>query len=107
MGGLEGHLTRKITLCGTGILPVLENTVKCESPLRFCTILNNPFMGGLEAHPTRKITLCGTGILPVLENTVKCEFQLSTVNCQLFISAVLQQQLHFSFPLAFRWNFQH
>ncbi|MGB8687484.1 MAG: aminotransferase class I/II-fold pyridoxal phosphate-dependent enzyme [Microcoleus sp.] len=45
---------QNLTLCGTGILPVLEK-------------------GGLEAHPTRKFTLCGTGILPVLENGARSQ----------------------------------
>jgi hypothetical protein len=30
MGGLEAHPTRKFTLCGTGILPVLDNGGRCE-----------------------------------------------------------------------------
>ena len=30
MGGLEAHPTRKFSLCGTGILPVLENIVKLD-----------------------------------------------------------------------------
>jgi hypothetical protein len=49
--------TRKVSLCGTGILPVLENGA------------------GSPAHPTRKFSLCGTGILPVLENGARCELK--------------------------------
>ncbi|MDQ2099533.1 MAG: aminotransferase class I/II-fold pyridoxal phosphate-dependent enzyme [Tychonema bourrellyi B0820] len=43
---------QNLTLCGTGILPVLEKGGQDAQPLL----------------PTRKFTLCGTGILPVLEN---------------------------------------
>jgi hypothetical protein len=32
---LIGDFTRKFTLCGTGILPVLENDARCEFDLRF------------------------------------------------------------------------
>jgi len=42
MGGQDAHPTIKFTLCGTGIMPVLENGV-----------------------------ICGTGIMPVLENGVR------------------------------------
>ena len=59
MGGLEAHPTKKFILCGTGILPVLDENLR---------VLNQFFLGGLEAHPTSKFILCGTGILPVLEN---------------------------------------
>ena len=30
MGGQDAHPTRKFTLCGTGILPVLENGARCK-----------------------------------------------------------------------------
>jgi len=30
MGGQDAHPTRKSTLCGTGILPVLEKGTRCE-----------------------------------------------------------------------------
>ncbi|MEG4306096.1 hypothetical protein QUB16_25820 [Microcoleus sp. D3_18a_C4] len=32
---LEACSTRKFTLCGTGILPVLENDARCEFDPRF------------------------------------------------------------------------
>ncbi|MEG4345660.1 arginine decarboxylase, partial [Microcoleus sp. A003_D6] len=64
-GGQDAHPTTRLTLfCGTGILPVLENSPRC------CTIVNQAFTGGQDAHPTTRLTLfCGTGILPVLENS--------------------------------------
>ncbi|TAG97694.1 MAG: aminotransferase class I/II-fold pyridoxal phosphate-dependent enzyme [Oscillatoriales cyanobacterium] len=61
-GGLEAQPllpTIKSTLCGTGILPVLENGARSQC--------------GQDAHPTRKCTLCGTGILPVLENGARSQ----------------------------------
>jgi hypothetical protein len=79
-GGQDAHPTRrKLTLCGTGILPVIENSA----------IVDKLFKGGQDAHPTRiKLTLCGTGILPVIENSARCEtqpgtsyFQLPITNC--------------------------
>jgi hypothetical protein len=30
MGGQDAHPTRKLTLCGTGILPVFDNSARCE-----------------------------------------------------------------------------
>jgi hypothetical protein len=60
--------TRKFTLCGTGILPVLENGARCEF------MPHKLFMNRQDACSTRKFTLCGTGILPVLENGARCEF---------------------------------
>jgi D-ribulokinase len=30
LGGLEAHPTRKFSVCGTGILPVVENVARCE-----------------------------------------------------------------------------
>ncbi|GAB4206264.1 MAG: hypothetical protein Fur006_63210 [Coleofasciculaceae cyanobacterium] len=30
MGGQDAHPTRKVTFCGTGILPVLENGARAE-----------------------------------------------------------------------------
>jgi hypothetical protein len=32
-GGLDAHPTKELTLCGTGILPVLENAAKFQSQL--------------------------------------------------------------------------
>ena len=51
--GSRAHPTSKIlSCCGTGILPVLNNSA------------------GSRAHPTSKIlSCCGTGILPVLNNS--------------------------------------
>jgi hypothetical protein len=54
MGGIFGPTPtphKKLTLCGTGILPVLKNA-EAKRP--------NPY------SPQK--TLCGTGILPVLKN---------------------------------------
>ncbi|MEG4404896.1 hypothetical protein QUA47_07665, partial [Microcoleus sp. MON2_D5] len=68
---------KKFILCGTGILPVLENGARCKIKLRCCTILNYLFSNGQDARSTRKkFILCGTGILPVLENGARCKIKL-------------------------------
>ncbi|MEG4036186.1 hypothetical protein QUA03_20415 [Microcoleus sp. S36b_A4] len=41
-GGQDAHSTKKLTFCGTGILPVLENTKRLQlrtlsSPLTYST----------------------------------------------------------------------
>ena len=56
MGGQDAHPTIKLTLCGTGILPILEKGVICGKGIL-------PVL--------KKGVICGTGILPVLENGVK------------------------------------
>ncbi|TAE65911.1 MAG: hypothetical protein EAZ39_25395 [Oscillatoriales cyanobacterium] len=39
--------------------------------LRYCTIVNKPFMNRQDACSTRDEFFCGTGILPVPENGVR------------------------------------
>jgi hypothetical protein len=72
--------TRKLTLCGTGILLVhkklLENGATSQLLLTSCTLLNHHFRAGSPAQPllpTRKLNFCEAG-KPVLEHGAKCEF---------------------------------
>jgi prenyltransferase beta subunit len=69
LGGQDAHPTRKSTLCGTGILPVLDNNDATSQIDRTIIISFTKInIAGSPAHPTRNSTLCGTGILPVLDN---------------------------------------
>ncbi|WP_445240660.1 hypothetical protein [Microcoleus vaginatus] len=72
LGGQNAHPTRKLILCGTGILPVLENGATSQFKLTSCTNISN----GLEARSTKNKLDCGTGILPVLKKSGKYWFQL-------------------------------
>ncbi|MEG3934417.1 hypothetical protein QT990_24715, partial [Microcoleus sp. T3_B1] len=61
--------TKKLTLCGTGILPVPRSPQETTHK-KTHSLWNRPESLFPEAHqkpPTKKLTLCGTGILPVCE----------------------------------------
>jgi hypothetical protein len=71
MGGLSCPPHKKLILCGTGILPVLENGARFKAVS--IALLNKAFMGGLSCPPHKKLILCGTGKMPVLENSARCK----------------------------------
>ena len=59
--------TRKFTLCGTGILPVLENGGRCE-------VNGNRSQLTLMATPAKTRFLQETGFLRQLPNFYRCRF---------------------------------
>ncbi|MEG4228071.1 hypothetical protein QUA44_18170 [Microcoleus sp. N9_A2] len=58
--GPLAHSTRKLNLCGTGILPVVTHSTR---KINLCGTGILPVV----TYSTRKINLCGTGILPVTD----------------------------------------
>jgi hypothetical protein len=47
--------TKKITLCGTGILPVADKIETHQKKITLCETGILPVNDGLEAHPTRTL----------------------------------------------------
>ncbi len=72
-GGQDAKPTIKSSLCGMGILPVIENFVRCDIQLISCTILNYLFRNRQDACEARKSSR-GMGILPVIYNCAISEF---------------------------------
>jgi hypothetical protein len=63
--------TIKLILCGTGILPVLDNGARYQLTFYAFKDIDSNTPGvrnRQDACSTIKLILCGTGILPVLDN---------------------------------------
>ncbi|MEG3980687.1 hypothetical protein QUA08_07920 [Microcoleus sp. T3B2] len=58
--------TRKFPLCGTGILPVLDNGARCEVERASSPFLIN---SGRPAHPTKQVYWLWNGLLARSQST--------------------------------------
>jgi glycine oxidase len=102
MGGQDAHPTTKSLSCGTGILPVPQDSINPTTKSPSCGIGILPVAEN-SINPTTKSPSCGTGILPVAENFdwviiaagLGSSALTASVNQLIDIRPVLGQALHF------------